>query len=216
MRCELISWARIGYLSRRLSELIHGSAFQPDRVVAIARGGYVPARLLCDRLALYELDSIRIAHYRAGATKAPAARLRSGLDGDIRGLDLLLVDDVSDTGDTLTLALDYLRSLGPRSVKVAVLHHKQVSPFIPDFYAQEVRAWRWLIYPWAVIEDLSGFLDAMSPRPEGADELVERLRRDYALKVSKQVAADVLQAHSSLPVAPAAEAWPATASGPGR
>jgi hypoxanthine phosphoribosyltransferase len=180
-----------------LAERIQASGFCPDRVVAIARGGYVPARLVCDRLNLYELDSIRVAHYRAGAAKAPAARLVSTLNSDIRACNVLLVDDVADTGDTLALAVEYLGGLEPRVVKVAVLQHKSQSPFIPDFCAEEGSAWRWLVYPWAVTEDLGGFLAAMTPAPDNPEQLVERLRREHGIKVSTRLAQQILEAAAS-------------------
>ncbi len=192
MRCELISWARVARLAGSLASRIRASGFQPDRIVAIARGGYVPARLLCDRLNLYELDSIRIAHYRAGASRLPKVRLVTPLVADISDLDVLLVDDVADTGDTLRLAVAYLQDLGVRSVRVAVLQHKRQSPFIPDFCAEEVKTWRWLIYPWAVMEDLGGFLAAMTPAPRTADEAVERFRVDHGLKLPARLVEEVL------------------------
>jgi hypoxanthine phosphoribosyltransferase len=42
-----------------------------------------------------------------------------------------------------------------------VLHLKAVSEFIPDFYAETVNEWRWLIYPWAINEDLSSMIVKM-------------------------------------------------------
>ena len=45
-RCELISWRRVYLLARKLAYVINGDNFQPDVIVAIARGGYVPARIL--------------------------------------------------------------------------------------------------------------------------------------------------------------------------
>lgn len=105
--------------------------------MAIARGGYMSARLLCDALGLYVLASLRIAHYDAGAGKRPEARLCAPLAVDVGGLNLLVVDDCSDTGDTLRLALEYLRGLKPRDIKLAVLHHKTASPLAPDYYGQK-------------------------------------------------------------------------------
>ena len=48
LRCELISWAEVERLCQRLAGLIKETGFRPDLVIAIGRGGYVPARLLCD------------------------------------------------------------------------------------------------------------------------------------------------------------------------
>ena len=193
-RCELVTWNQVYRLSRRLADAIRDSGFRPDIVVAIARGGFVPARLLCDMLGLYDLVGFRIGHYEAGAHKNPQARLCSSLTQDVRDLNVLLVDDCSDTGDTLVLALEHLRSFVPRCIKVAVLHHKQVSPFVPDFYGQKIVAWRWLIYPWAVFEDLSGFLDAMHPCPGSPEEAIHQLERRHGIKVSRQTVEDVLSA----------------------
>ncbi len=191
-RCEMITWGQVYRLSRGVADAIRQAGFQPDIIVAIARGGFVPARLLCDMLGLYELVGFRIGHYEAGARKTRCAQLRSSLPLEVRGLQVLLVDDCSDTGETLALALEHLRSFAPQSLKVAVLHHKQASPVTPDFYGQKVVAWRWLIYPWAVAEDLGGFLAAMSPRPNSPEEAVRQLELHYGIKVSRQTAEYVL------------------------
>lgn len=194
MHCELVTWGEVCRLSRRLAEKIQDAGFRPDVVVAIARGGYVPARLLCDVLGLYALESIRIGHYEAGAHKIPQARLYSPLPVDVRGLKVLLVDDCSDTGNTLKLALEHLRSCMVQDIKVAVLHHKKVSPVMPDYYGQKVVTWRWLIYPWAVVEDLSGFLAAMSPCPDSLEEAVRQLDLRHGIKAPRRTVKNVLDA----------------------
>lgn len=208
IRCDLITWDEVCRLAKRVAREIRRSGFRPDIVVAIARGGYVPARLLCDLLDLYQLDSVGIRHYQAGAHRTPEAWLWSPLSAAVQGLDVLLVDDVSDTGDSLRLALEHVLGLGPRSVKVAVLHHKEVSSVVPDFYGKRVLSWRWLIYPWAVMEDLSGFLAAMEPAPPTAERLVERLQIDHGIKVSKRLAADVLAARREEQIAKTDQASP--------
>ena len=58
MRCELVTWGQVYRLSWRLADLIRKSGFAPDLIVAVARGGYVPARLLCDFL-----DNLRSGQY---------------------------------------------------------------------------------------------------------------------------------------------------------
>jgi hypoxanthine phosphoribosyltransferase len=191
MRCELVTWTQVYRLSRRLAGVIRQAGFRPDVIVAVARGGYVPARLLCDFLGIYHLVSVRVAHYEAGAHMTPQARLTAPLSADLRGLKVLLVDDVNDTGETLSLAIDHIKSLGPEQLKVAVLHHKQVSPIRPDFYAQKILAWRWVIYPWAVFEDLRGLLDGMSPPPASPEEASTRLEADYGIRAPRQIIEEI-------------------------
>jgi len=72
--CELITWEGFYKLSRMLAFLIRQSGFRPDLIVAIGRGGYMPARILSDYLGLMDLASMRILHYR-GAHKEPQAKI---------------------------------------------------------------------------------------------------------------------------------------------
>ena len=192
MRCERVTWGQVYRLTWRLAELIRKSGCKPDLIVAVARGGYVPARLLCDFLDIYDLVSIRIAHYEAGSRRHPTARLASPLPLDVQGMQVLLVDDVTDTGDTLRLAVEHIQSHAPAQLKVAVLQHKQVSPFKPDFYAQKIVAWRWVIYPWAVMEDLSSFLAGMTPCPTAPDEAARQLEAKYGIRAPRRILEAVL------------------------
>lgn len=192
IRCELISWTAVQHLTRSLAAKIRASGFRPDVVVAIARGAYVPARVLCDHLDIMELTSIRIVHYHAGAHKQRHARLTEGLCRGLDGRRVLLVDDVSDTGDTLVLARDHLLEGDPREVRIAVLHHKQVASVAPDYYARRVIKWRWIVYPWALMEDLRGFIARMPQRPADLPALAARLQSDHGIRVSEAALRDAL------------------------
>lgn len=190
MRCEIVSWGRINQLSRKIANSIRKAGFQPDIVVAVARGGYVPARQLCDLLDIYDLTSVRIMHYTSGAQQIEHARLVMPLAVDVSNKRILLVDDVTDSGDTLELAYQHITEHGAAAIKTAVLHHKQLSTFIPDYYGQKITKWRWLIYPWAMVEDISGFMAHMEPRPASIDEASNRLEEEYGLRVPSNVLED--------------------------
>ena len=190
LRCELVSWTRVCRLASKLARAIRAADFHPDIVVAIARGGYIPARLLCDQLNLYNLTSLRITHY-TGAEKSSQARIVSPLGVDIENKNVLLVDDVSDSGDTLQLALQHINGLAPRELRTAVLHHKQCASVVPDFFAQRVIRWRWITYPWAVVEDIGGFIRHMQPVPITVEEATARLQQEYRIKASSQIIEDI-------------------------
>jgi len=184
--CEMIGWGEVLRLSRQVAGQIRTSGFVPEIVIAIARGGYVPARLLCDYLDLFNLCSIRISHYTLATQRAATARLEMPLAVDIQGKRVLLVDDVSDSGETLQLAMQHLHSGKPAEVKVAVLHHKIVSPLVPDYFGKKILKWRWLIYPWAISEDISTFIQTMQPRPATLAQIQAQLAQDYRIKVTPQ------------------------------
>lgn len=183
MRCELISWNTVYILAERLSLKILDSGFRPDVIVAIARGGYVPARILCDFLDIYHLTSIRVVHYGGGAHKNPEAKVTDSICTDIAGKRVLIVDDVSDTGDTYEAAIPHLEKFQPAEIRTAVLLHKTTATYQPDYIARKVVKWRWMIYPWAVIEDLTGFIREMEPRPQTAEQIGLRLADDYGIRL---------------------------------
>ena len=70
------------------------------------------------------LDFIGVSSYGSG-TESGALVFTKELRLDVRGRDVLLVDDILDTGKTLTKVLAKLRPLGPRRIKVCVLLEKK-------------------------------------------------------------------------------------------
>lgn len=192
-QCELITWGEVCRLSALLAEQVKDAGYRPDVVIAIARGGYIPARLVCDFLDIYDLTSIRISHYTAGSSKDETARLSSPLCMDIKGLNVLLVDDITDTGDTVEVALQHIREFGPAEIKVAVLQHKKQSMLRPDFYAKKIVKWRWIIYPWAVVEDIGGFLRDMPELPATVEAANNMLMADHGVTVPPRMLSHVFK-----------------------
>ena len=191
LRCDMISWSEVQRLCQRLAGLIRESGYRPDLVVAIGRGGYVPARLICDCLHIMGLTSIKIEHYLSGADRQEEAVIRYPLKADIRGLRVLVVDDVNDTGDTLEAATQHLQTFQPGEIRTAVMHHKTVTSFKVDYYARKIIKWRWLIYPWAVNEDISGFLNRLTPAPGSLQDARKLLAEKFNIKISQQRLRDI-------------------------
>lgn len=157
-RCQILSWATVLNTVKRLAKIIKDTQFRPDIVIAIGRGGYVPARILCDYLLLKDLTSIKVEHWGIAATETERATIKFPLCTDIKDKKVLLVDDITDTGDTLFVSLEYLKEFHPKEIKTAVLIHKICSKITPDYYARKVVKWRWIIFPWHIWEDLHGFI----------------------------------------------------------
>jgi hypoxanthine phosphoribosyltransferase len=192
IRCELVSWERFQRLARELALAIREAGFQPDVIVAIGRGGYVPARIVSDYLDVFDLTGIGVEHYH-GTHKERTARIRYPLAADTAGKRVLLIDDVSDSGDTFEVAIRHVRDRGgPAELKTAVLHHKTVSCLIPDFCSEVVREWRWIIYPWAVMEDLRSFLREMDTPPASVAEFARFLREQHGIEAGAEFLEDVL------------------------
>jgi hypoxanthine phosphoribosyltransferase len=135
-KCYLMSFSESFTLSKILSKKIRDSGYAPDIMIAIGRGGYVPARIVSDFLLFDDLTTIKIEHYTRAANIQETAKVKFPLSVDIHGKKILVVDDVTDTGDTLKLAVEYLKTMEPLEIRTAVLQHKTCSGFIPDYFAR--------------------------------------------------------------------------------
>lgn len=184
LACELISWAEVHRLSNRLSGLIQASGYQPDLVVAIGRGGYVPARLVCDALDIMALTSIKIEHYLSGSNKQAEAVVRYPLCENVKDQCVLIVDDVNDSGDTLQLATEHIQGFQPHEVRTAVLHDKRVTQYQVDYFAKRITKWRWLIYPWAIHEDINAFIARLNSPSQNLAEIQRLLAEQYGIQLS--------------------------------
>lgn len=76
------------------------------------------------------LDFFQTTSYRGG-TSAGEVRIRKDLDTPIRGRDVLLIEDIVDTGFTLRTILDLLRFRGARSVRLCSLLNKERARQVP-------------------------------------------------------------------------------------
>ena len=182
--CELVSWGEVHRLCRRLSRMIRASGYQPDIVVAVGRGGYIPARLVCDALDIMALTSVKIEHYLSGLNKQAEAVIRYPLCVDIKDQSVLIVDDVNDSGDTLRLTTEHIQDFQPQEVRTAVMHDKRVTQFQVDYFAKRIIKWRWLVYPWAIHEDINAFISRLSPPPQNLAEIQQQLAEQFRIRIT--------------------------------
>jgi len=160
VNCKKVAWDDVENWSRVVSDKIYASGWSPDAIVAISRGGYVPARLICDRLLVGELASLQITHWPSAAQMANEAGVKTPLRCDMAGKRVLIVDDIADTGDSIIIAKDHIwTNCRPNEMRVATLQWlSESSKVTPDFYAEEVKGWFWYQYPWTRLEDVIGFV----------------------------------------------------------
>lgn len=124
MEFLVLNWQRLVDLTLDLSLMIKESGYRPDSVIAILRGGYIVGRLISDFLGVEDLVVLGIVSYgtRVGQSEEPV--ITYPIIHDLRGRNVLVVDDVADTGKTLTTARDLLRLYGAREVRTATLYVK--------------------------------------------------------------------------------------------
>ncbi len=145
---EVLTWEGFGTAGRELAQQVADSGFDPEIVIAVARGGLLPAGQLAYALGLKLADAINVEFYTdVHETLPDPVLLAPMLDTEaIHGKRLLVVDDVADSGRTLALVLDLLRGMGA-DARSAVLYLKSASVVAPDY------AWKrtdqWIVFPWS-------------------------------------------------------------------
>ncbi len=173
MRIARLSWGNVEKDCRTLSKKILTDGFRPDICVAVSRGGFPPARILCDLLGITNLTSIRIEHYSDFDETLAKPRLVFPLNVNVRDMRVLIVDDVADRGDSLMLAKKHVQVNGATEIKVAALHYKPWSKLIPDYYAREYKSW--IMYPWEVNETVRKIISNLQQRERNMSQIRKAL-----------------------------------------
>jgi hypoxanthine phosphoribosyltransferase len=136
----------------KLYKKIKGDNYKPDIIVAIARGGWVVGRIISDLLEVNQVTDLHITFYTNVYSTLKEPIILEGIGKDIKNKKILVVDDVSDTGESLIKAIDYLRSFNPLIIKTATVYIKPWTKFIPDYYIKSID--KWIIYPYEVKETI--------------------------------------------------------------
>src|SRR6056297_853497 len=143
-KCTVTDWDYIYSLCRDVSDQVKAAEFEPDVVVALARGGWFGGRCLCDFLGLDDLTSLKVEHYVGTAQTGDEAQIKYPMpDDSVAGKDVLVVDDIADTGQSIQTAADYVREADPSSVRTATLQLLDTSEHEPDFVGEQLEEWTW-------------------------------------------------------------------------
>jgi len=192
--CEVMDWGLFYDLSKEVAKKVNTSGYKPDLIIGLARGGWVLARVLCDLVGVKDLVSLKVEHWGVTATPDGKAKLKYPFDIDLTGKRVLVVDDITDTGESMHIAVDYIQSLKPSEIKTVALRHIAGSKFEPDYFAEEI-AWRWVIFPWNFIEDMSNIVPKIL-RSVGSDADVAHIKRKlkqlYKIDVPKERIKEIL------------------------
>jgi xanthine phosphoribosyltransferase len=143
----VISWAELHRDARYLSKLLHEIGTWRG-IIAITRGGLVPAALVARELEIRLIDTVCVTSYGAGGTGGAEqvqgeAQVLKGVAGD--GAGFLLVDDLVDTGRTAQV----VRRMLPKA-HFATLYAKPLGRPIVDTCVKEFKQSKWIFFPWDI------------------------------------------------------------------
>ncbi len=155
---RVVSWEEIERWAEIIVEKI--GDFKFDCVISVIRGGLVPARILSDYLSIKDIFTLKTEHWGITATPDGKAAVTYPIVKDLSGRSVLVVDDITDTGQSIKLAIEATKQKNPNIVKTATFLHINKSEVVPDYFAEEITAdnWKWFIFPWNKKEDFRNLI----------------------------------------------------------
>ena len=161
MRCVITNWEYLDSLCRKVAEQIIEDGFEPDTIVALARGGWFVGTLFCDIMGLEDLVTLGIKHY-VGYDRRELKVHDVSLE---YRENVLIVDDLINTGASMTKAKEIVGK-SAKNVKTACLLLVSTSKFVPNYFGEYLEGFSWVIFPWNIVEDLSSLIRAVMREKE--------------------------------------------------
>jgi len=116
MKYQMVTWEEVDNACETLATNISNTGIKFRGIFPIVRGGYIPGVILSHMLDLKIVEEPRVR-------------------------PLLIVDDICDTGNTLSSFKNIA------DVYIATIHYHKDTITIPDFWVEEKKD-KWIIYPW--------------------------------------------------------------------
>ncbi len=143
---QYLSWDQIHEMVNELATLGHG---EYDALMAVTRGGLVPAGLLAYHLGIRNILVAAVQFYTGVARRAQQPSfLQFPADPLLGGKRILIVDDIWDSGRTIMAVKERVVAGGGIPI-TAVLHYKPEASLFgdrPDYFVETTSAW--IVYPW--------------------------------------------------------------------
>ena len=101
-------------------------------VIGILKGAFIfMADLIRAMSILCKVDFVRVASYGAGSESSGKVVMTKDIETSIKGRDILIVEDIVDTGLTLTYLVNWLKERNPQSLKVCAFLDKRKRRKVP-------------------------------------------------------------------------------------
>lgn len=139
-----LTWDVFGELCRALAVKVAQSGYSPDLCVGIAKAGVIPGAVIASMLGC-DFYSMKISRDTGAARTRSRPKIIQAAPRDAVGKNVLIVDELCTSGDTLRMATNSLRQVGPLEIRSAV-NFVKVGGFKPDYYALETAGT--IIFPW--------------------------------------------------------------------
>jgi hypothetical protein len=172
---EIPSWEQIYEMLIELADRIQRNGLEPDVIVGVSRGGWVPARIMSDLLENPELANVKAEFYLGVAETKGDPVITQPVSTSVKGKKVLVMDDVADTGKSLRLVKTHLSKEGATDVRIATIYYKPWSVLTPDYYRKKTSLW--VIFPWERKETIRNIVKKYEQQKKPIEEAKKQLVR---------------------------------------
>ena len=138
-----LSWEMFGELCRALALRV-AREYDPELVVGVARAGVIPGAVIASVLRL-DFYSMKITRREGDAVVRERPEVLSAAPAQARERRVLLVDEITSSGDTLRLGLAACRDVAPAELRTATCFVRPQG-YKPDYFALETD--QTIVFPW--------------------------------------------------------------------
>lgn len=159
-----LSWEMFGEFCRALAMRV-AREYDPEMVIGIARAGVIPGAIIASLLRV-DFYSMKISRWEGGERVRERPAVLSAAPVQARGKRIVVVDEITTSGDTFRLALAAVRDVQPKEIRTAATFVRPMG-FKPDYFALETD--QTVVFPWDR-KVFDGEEWVVNPRYEGAAE----------------------------------------------
>jgi len=139
------SWSEYFDLLESLKKQIN-SDYKPDVIVSIGKGGSIPGVILAEHYNTLNLN-LGLRSYTE-FSRNEIEEYQDVPSKTIEKQNVLLIDDLADSGETFKHAAKKLRQNLCKNLKTACLFLKTASDYTPNYYARTISSDIWIVQPW--------------------------------------------------------------------
>ena len=139
-----LTWDVFGELCRALAVKVAQSGYGPEIVIGIAKAGVIPGAVVASMLGC-DFFSMKISRDTDTGRMRARPKIIQAAPREAIGKRVLIVDEITTSGDTLRMATNALRQVGPAEIRTAT-NFVKLGSFKPDYYALETEST--VVFPW--------------------------------------------------------------------
>jgi len=142
---HVITWQEMDKDCRALADMLNKLG-PIEGIVAVARGGMVPASIISNTLDIRNVKTVAVTSYYG--RRQVTAELLGSVEEIKDGEGWVFIDDMADTGQTAKL----IRKRYPKA-KFIVVYAKPEGQEHTDFFVKLLRQECWVVFPWEIQEE---------------------------------------------------------------